>query len=166
MGRFKLLAGVYQGKVIETDDDTGEERKVLKTYKQGDIVESDKPLDEKHGRNKFQNLDAGADARTSGDLNLMRRRIAQLERELAAAKSGKAPSQVAEQDLSTEEQQVEEQFNNELSALNDGFDLPANFDSMDVGELKALAKEQGVDLGGSATKTAIAKKLREASLGS
>lgn len=134
--RFKLLHGVHQ----QRDRDG-----VQRVYKRGDVFESCQDL-ESLGRDKFQDLSKYS----LDDSQELRRRIAELEAQLAVARS----SVEEEEEEEVVESEAEEE--EELPPLV----LPENLPYMTVDELKKFASDNNVDLGSATKKSDILAILK------
>lgn len=161
MSRFKLLRGVHQqtevvagescpncengkrsdGKPCISCKSTGIKH-VNATYKKGDVFESPIDLDVKYGDQKFLNLDRVASEDSSG----MRKRISELEAEVASLRSGNVPTGATGQPSEDPADLI----------------LPENIGEMEVDELKTFAKEMGIDLGTASKKSDILKVIKKA----
>lgn len=177
--KFKLLAGQH----VEADRDrpildpegkpTG--RFARKTYKAGDVVESETDLAARLGANKFEKLDEGGD----------RARIAELERQLAEARAA-LPSAAATAPSTAPAAapggQVSDGFQRATGSPGGTASGPLpeadfgragvagaapagkgdgpDFEAMTVAQLKEHAEAEEIDLRGATHKDEIIKRVR------
>lgn len=157
MARFKLLVGQH----IQADPDsealTAEQvkagmRRPSRTYKEGEIVESDIDLAKKHGRTKFE-LVSGSPKKSKISAGSSVAPGGQVSTGFQATEGG--VTGVASE--STEDEDGEEEIVKKASPLDETVD---GLQEMTVAQLKDVAENDGISLQGVHSKGDIIEAIR------
>lgn len=158
--KHKLVAGQHMGPdytkqpvVVKNSDGTvREKRRPTRTYKEGSIVYDKVDLEDKFGSQKFQRLTPKSKGTEPEDTQ---------DEETGDKVVGRVSSGTTEPDEDETDTGADEDSDEDHSLSSRNLEKTyGKLDSMTLGQLKAVAKQEGLDTSHANTRQAVLKLLR------